>query len=74
MSDLSKLAVLGTGGHGLVVADAVLAMGGYELVGFVSGGDDRAVLEIAPVLGDDSDLVELVTTRRVASVVCCLGG
>ena len=73
MSDLSKLAILGTGGYGLVVADAVLAMGGYELIGFVSGSDDRAVLGIAPFLGDDSDFVELVTTRRVASVVVAVG-
>ena len=73
VSDLSKLAILGTGGHGLVVADAVLAMGGYELVGFVSGGDDSAVLGIAPVLGDDRDLLELVTTRRVASVAVAVG-
>jgi len=70
---VSRLVILGTGGHGLVVADAVLAMGGYELLGFVSDVDDREVLGVAPKLGEESDLFELVSTRGVSSVAVAVG-
>ena len=61
-----RLVICGTQGAALVVADAVAAMGAYELVGFIGnsagGSEDRAdAMEIScrPILGDDDRLQAL---------------
>lgn len=63
---VSRLLIVGAGGHGRSVAEAVLAAGIYELVGFV---DDAApsVAQVGsyPVLGNTRDLESY---RKLADV------
>ena len=53
-----KLVILGSGGHGSSVADAVLSNPEYELVGFIDKGEGETYLDI-PIIGDDGDLPKL---------------
>jgi sugar O-acyltransferase (sialic acid O-acetyltransferase NeuD family) len=69
-----RLLIVGVGGHALVVADAVLASGIYELVGFVAravSADD--VLRVAPLIGGDEELVRLMGEYRIDSIVVAIG-
>ncbi len=75
LKGLPKLIIVGVGGHGLVVADAVLASGDHELVGFVAknGGSAGDVLEIAPLLGSDDGLAGFVELHQVTAIVVGIG-
>jgi sugar O-acyltransferase (sialic acid O-acetyltransferase NeuD family) len=71
----SRLAIVGVGGHGLVVADAVLASGKHDLVGFVAKtpGVSREVEALAPWLGSDDDLIGLVEKHGVDAIAIAIG-
>ena len=59
MMTFKKVLIWGTGGHAMVVADALLAAGEVELVGFIDDVYiDRIGCELMgfPVLGDSNDL------------------
>jgi sugar O-acyltransferase (sialic acid O-acetyltransferase NeuD family) len=73
MSGARRVVVYGAGGHGKVVADVVLAAGGYEVVGFVDDGPHpgRAVLGL-PVLGDGA-WVEREAARGPIAVALGVG-
>ena len=73
MSGLSKLAIVGSGGHGLVVADAVLGRGDHQLVGFVSDGDASAIAEVGPLLGGQDCLPALIASGQVDALAIAIG-
>lgn len=75
-----RLAICGTQGAALVVADAVAAMGAYELVGFIGnsagGSEDHAdAMEIScrPILGDDDRLQALAEEGKIDAVFVAIG-
>lgn len=54
---MKKLLIIGAGGHGRSVAEAVLATGSHEIVGFVDDGAAKlARVWQFPVLGTTADL------------------
>jgi sugar O-acyltransferase (sialic acid O-acetyltransferase NeuD family) len=51
-----KLLIVGAGGHGRSVAEAVLAADDYQLIGFVDDSPGLAKVWGLPVLGDTADV------------------
>ena len=70
---LPLLVLVGAGGHGKVTLEAVRAMGGFEVVGFVDPSPPEPVVLGVPVLGDDAVLPRLRADGLTAAVVA-LGG
>jgi UDP-perosamine 4-acetyltransferase len=65
--------MVGAGGHGKVTLEAVRAIGGFEVVGFVDPAPPGPVVLGVPVLGDDAVLPRL-RADGVATAVVALGG
>ena len=75
-----RLVICGTQGSALVVADAVVAMGTYELLGFIgklaseSGdGPGEADDGCQPVLGDEDHLQTLAVEGEIDAVFVAIG-
>ena len=75
-----RLVICGTQGAALVVADAVVAMGTYELVGFIGkqtaqseDGLDEGDARCEPVLGDDDHLQSLAAEGKIEAVFVAIG-
>lgn len=68
---LRRLAVVGTGKSARVFAEKVLkdAHLGYELVGFISDGDDITDVDVSKVLGPLDDVRSIVLEKDVAELV-----
>lgn len=68
---LRRLAVVGTGNSARVFADKVLkdAHLGYELVGFISDGDDITDVDVSKVLGPLDDIRSIVLEEDIAELV-----
>lgn len=69
---MRRLLIIGAGGHGRSVAEAVLLANEYELVGFVddSWPDNSAVWEY-PILGDTDNLASY--RKQVDSAIVAIG-
>lgn len=70
----SRIVIVGAGGHGAVVADAIQASRGGSLLGFID--EDAAqpkTLGIAPVLGGNRDLPLLIEELEINAVVIAIG-
>jgi FlaA1/EpsC-like NDP-sugar epimerase len=69
-----RIVLVGAAGHGLVVADAVLACGAFDLVGFIDEDSSRAAnLGIAPIIGGNRDLPRLIDELGINAVVVAIG-
>lgn len=72
-SDRSPVIIVGAGGHGRVVADA-LHVAGRNVLGFLDGDPALAdgPVDGLPVLGSDTDVVE-AAAKASASVIVAIG-
>ena len=66
---MTRLVVVGAGGHGRVTLEAVRAMGGFDVLGFVDPAPPAPVVLGLPVLGGDDELVRLHADGVTAAVV-----
>jgi exopolysaccharide biosynthesis polyprenyl glycosylphosphotransferase len=68
---LRRLVVVGTGGSARNFADRVLkgAHIGYELVGFVSDGDETVEIDVSKILGSIHDIRRIVVENNVAELI-----
>ena len=48
---MNRLLIIGAGGHGRSVAEAVVLSGEYEVVGFLDDGATESTISDIPVLG-----------------------
>lgn len=64
---LGPLALIGGGGHAMVVAEAALAQG-YELLGFYDDDPGAGLGSLAPLLGGFHDLARLGDSPRIIAV------
>jgi sugar O-acyltransferase (sialic acid O-acetyltransferase NeuD family) len=58
---MSRLLLLGGGGHCVSVADTILRCGKYEEIGIVQNEHRDALFDIIPVIGNDDDLPRLLS-------------
>jgi UDP-perosamine 4-acetyltransferase len=72
MTEVQRIVLIGAGGHGKVTLEAVRAMGGFEVVGFLDPDPPGPVVLGLPVLGDD-DLLPVLRSEGVAAAVVTLG-
>lgn len=56
---MNKMLIVGAGGHGRSVAEALLAAGSFSIAGFVDDGSASDRVMGLPVLGRTADLVRL---------------
>ena len=69
-----KIVVIGAAGHGLAVADAILANGCFTLIGFIDEDLSRSEnLGIAPVIGRNADLPHFIDKFGINAVVVAIG-
>lgn len=69
-----KLIICGASDHGLVVADAVIAAGTFDLLGFADANPASVeTMGIAPILGSDTDLTTLVGDLKVDALLIAIG-
>ena len=69
-----RIVICGTGGHGFVIADAVMASDSFDLVGFVSKeGDGGETRTVAPLIGLDVNLPTLVGEYGIDGIVVAVG-
>src|SRR5687768_9099913 len=71
-AETSRLVLVGAGGHGKVTLEAVRAMGGCEVVGFVDAAPPAPSVLGVPVLGDDT-LLPRLRAEGIAAAVVTLG-
>lgn len=64
---MKAVLIIGAGGHGQAVAEAMQAANEYEPVGFVDDGQKGSVVGL-PVLGTTADLPECIAKARLAIV------
>jgi sugar O-acyltransferase (sialic acid O-acetyltransferase NeuD family) len=70
----SRVVVVGAAGHGLVVADAILANSDFTLIGFIDEDSARSEnLGIAPIIGRNRDLPRLIGKLGINAVVVAIG-
>jgi len=72
---LRRLAVVGTGDSARVFAEKALkdAHLGYELVGFISDGDDTTDVDVSKVLGPINKIRSIVLEKDIAELVITHG-
>jgi UDP-perosamine 4-acetyltransferase len=73
MPYVQTVVLVGAGGHGKVTLEAMRAMGGFEVIGFLDPNPPAAIVLGIPVLGDDHLLSRLRADGVMAAVVT-LGG
>ncbi|TDH59437.1 hypothetical protein E2C06_27360 [Dankookia rubra] len=66
---MTKLVILGAGGHGRALIELIRARGGLEIAGLVDARADAAPMLGVPVLGDESALPGL---RRAGVGLACI--
>lgn len=71
----TRLAIFGAGGHAKVVADVILAIGAYHIVGIFDDATSHHGREIygIPVLGSREDLVRAYSEDAVDAAVVAIG-
>ena len=75
VKDRLRVAVLGAGGHGKVLSDAVLAEGTKDLVGFFDEDEEKVGSKILgyPVWGWNSDRDSLMAKHRIDALAIGIG-
>lgn len=70
-----RVAVLGAGGHGRVILDAILEAGTHTLVGVIDDDADKAGKELFgfPILGTGADLPALARKHGIEGVALGIG-
>ena len=70
----SRIVMVGAGGHGAVVVDAIQASRGGSLLGFIyEDAAQSKILGIAPILGVNRDLPLLIGELEINAVVVAIG-
>ena len=70
---MTRIVGLGAGGHGQVVREIVLALGGYHFEGFLDSDPEAAARIGFPVLGSDS-LLEALYAGGICTAFNGVGG